>query len=188
MAYEPADVYQQILIANLQRVIDFLKFAEAKNAALLALASAWLVASINLECSGKAIPGFFALSVPLAMLCALIAALLAMMSFLPRLNLPWFLGGKRAGPHPRNLLYFGDISALSVKSLAEEMHTRYYPTTEGHREEHINDLIVQISVNSTITMRKMRLFLWGMRLIALAGICLLLPILQSLGGGLKGLW
>jgi hypothetical protein len=42
MASDPQDAYVQMLTANLQRVLDFLKFAEAKNAALLALVSAWI--------------------------------------------------------------------------------------------------------------------------------------------------
>ena len=53
MATNTVDAYEKILTANLQRTIDFLKFAEAKNAALLALASAWVVAIFNLTCSHK---------------------------------------------------------------------------------------------------------------------------------------
>ena len=56
MANDPQDTYVQVLTANLQRTLDFLKFAEAKNAALLGLASAWIAATLSLICSGRPIP------------------------------------------------------------------------------------------------------------------------------------
>jgi hypothetical protein len=117
--FEAEEAYEKILVANLGRAIDFLKFAEAKNAGLLALSSAWLLASINLECGGHILTGAFRLAVPLALVFALCAALVAAWSFSPKLHLPRFLGGKRAGPHPKNLLYFGDIASVTAKTLVE---------------------------------------------------------------------
>jgi hypothetical protein len=185
---KPDEAYEKILTGNLQRAIDFLRFAEAKNAALLALASAWVVAIISLESSGKTIPPRLALSLLIALLLALCAGLLAMLSFLPRLHLPAFLGGHRAGPHPRNLLYFGDISMLPVKTLEQDLRSRYLPDSNGLKDEYMHDLVVQLSVNSEIAMRKMRLFLWGMRLIVLAGLILLVPIVGMVVEGLRTLW
>jgi hypothetical protein len=185
---KPDEAYEKILTTNLQRALDFLRFAEAKNAALLALASAWVVAIINLESSGKTIPPRLALGLLLTLLLALCAGLLAMLSFLPRLHLPRFLGGHRAGPHPKNLLYFGDISTLPVKTLEQDLRIRYFPDSDGYKDEYVHDLVVQLSVNSEIAMRKMRLFLWGMRLIVLAGLILLVPILGMVFEGLKSLW
>jgi hypothetical protein len=188
MASDSQDAYVQMLTANLQRVLDFLKFAEAKNAALLALASAWIGATLNLECNGKVLPSGLTISIPVALLFALCAGVLAMISFLPRLHLPSFLGGKRAGPHPPNLLYFGDISALPIKTLEQDMPARYLTTGQGYRDEYIHDLTVQLSVNSAITMRKMRLFNWGMRFILVGGVVLLLPTLPLAFMAVKGLW
>jgi len=188
MASDPQDAYVQMLTANLQRALDFLKFAEAKNAALLALASAWIAATLNLECSGKALPSGFTISIPIALLCALCAGIPAMISLLPRLHLPSFLGGKRAGPHPPNLLYFGDISALPIKTLEKDMAARYLTAGRGYRDEYIHDLTVQLSVNSEIAMRKMRLFNWGMRFILAGGVVLLLPSLRLAFMVIKGLW
>src|SRR5260370_30206581 len=112
-ASQPNEAYEKILTATLQRVIDFLKFAEAKNATLLAVASAWVMACINVLSNGKTLPKGFDTSIVLTLLCSICGGLLAMVTFLPRLNLPTFSGGKRAGPHPKNLLYFGDISTLT---------------------------------------------------------------------------
>lgn len=137
---------------NLQRAIDFLKFAEAKNAALLAIASAWVVAIINLLCGGKTIPDSLSVNILSVLVSVLVLALsagiLAMISFMPRLDLPAFLGGKRAGPHTKNLLYYGDIASVPIKNLGQELRTHYYPDAKDLKEDYINDLVVQISVNS----------------------------------------
>lgn len=188
MAYDPQDTYVQVLTANLQRTLDFLKFAEAKNAALPALASAWIAATLSLICSGKPIPTGFTISILVMLLCALCAGILAMISLLPRLHLPSFMGGKPAGPHPSNLLYFGDISALPIRTLELDMPARYLATGEGYREEYIHDLTVQLSVNSKITMRKMRLFNWGMKFILAGGLVLLLPSVRLACAAVKSLW
>jgi hypothetical protein len=185
---EQSEVYEKILTANLQRAIDFLRFAEAKNAALLALASAWVLAAINLECSGHTLPSPFTLCVPIAMLLSLFAGVLALWSFLPRLHLPSFLGGKKAGPHPKNLLYFGDIHALTIKSLKHELHSRYYPDATGYREEYLYDLVVQLKVNSDIAMRKMLFFRVGICLILLASLSLAIPALPIAAKVIKNLW
>jgi hypothetical protein len=169
------EAYEKILAANLGRVIDFLKFAEAKDAGLLALSSAWVIASINLECGGHTLPGTFGFAVPLALVLALCAAILAAWSFSPRLHLPRFLGGKRAGPHPKNFLYFGDIASVTAKTLEQDLHARYYSDKAELRDEYLHDLTVQISVISSITLRKMRLFIWGMAFIIAAAITLLAP-------------
>ena len=171
------EAYEKILIANLQRTNDFLKFAEAKNAALLAIASGWIIAIINLLCSDKIISDCFKCSIVIALFLSILAALFAMFSFLPRLNLPAFLGGKRAGPHSKNLLYYGDIASLPIKTLQKDIQLRYMPTSNGFTKDYINDLIVQLSVNSEITMRKMCIFRAGMWLMLLSGMTLLLSVL-----------
>lgn len=180
--------YEKLLVANLQRTLDFLKFAEAKNAAMLALASGWFFAIINVETNGKNVPAGLTVGMTLALPLALFAGVLAMLSFLPRLHLPGFLGGRRAGPHPKNLLYFGDISTLPIKTLERDLRDRYFSPSTLHTDDYIHDLIVQISVNSEITLRKMRLFKLGMWLIVAAGIALLIPILQLAIKGFANLW
>jgi hypothetical protein len=43
-------------------------------------------------------------------------------------------------------------------------------------------------VNSEITMRKMRLFNWGMRFILIGGVVLMLPALRLAFMAVKSLW
>jgi hypothetical protein len=54
---ERREAFRQVLSASLARVIDFLKFAETKNAALLTFASAWTFASINVLTGERAPTG-----------------------------------------------------------------------------------------------------------------------------------
>lgn len=100
----------------------------------------------------------------------------ALFSFFPRINLGWFLGGPRAGPHTKNLLYFGDIASLTVSDFRKEFHARYYPSNgRSNKQEYLDDLTVQIAINSQITGRKMWLFRWGLGLISVAAAVLTPP-------------
>lgn len=111
-----------------------------------------------------------------------------MWSFLPKLHLPWFLGGKRSGPHPANLLFFGDISKLPLKSLEAELHARYFSKGKAPKEEHIHDLVVQIGVNSQIAVSKMRFFRWGMCFIMAGGLVLLVPVISMVFQSIRSIW
>lgn len=184
--FERGEAYEKILVANLQRVVDFLKFAEAKNAALLALSSAWILTTIGLECGGHPLPGLFRFAVPLALIFVLCTSILTAISFFPKVYLPVFLGGEKAGPHPKNLLFFGDIASMTVKTFEHEIRTRYSPDKDEHREEYLHDLTVQINVNSTITLKKMTFFKWGVAFVIAAGICLLVPALVMVYQTVKG--
>lgn len=185
----PNEVFEKILTANLQRAIDFLKFAEAKNAALLTISSAWVIAIITLIASGKLLPGGLNTAVYFVLLLAICSGMLAMISFLPRTNLSWFLGGKKSGPHANNLLYYGDISTLPLKTFEQDIRERYFPTEKQDlRNDYIHDLIVQISVNSQITIRKLKLFRYGITLIFFAALILLMPVLGIAIKMVKALW
>jgi hypothetical protein len=56
---EQREALEKTLTGTLSRTVDFLKFAETKNAALLTFASAWLLALANVlasDAGGKPIP------------------------------------------------------------------------------------------------------------------------------------
>lgn len=168
--------YEKLLLANLQRTLDFLRFAEAKNAALVALGSGWFVASLNLECSGKPLPIGFGHAILIAMLLALGAVAVALLSFLPRLQVSGFLGGRRAGPHAPNLLYFGDLATIPINSLDSELRNRYFSDAISLSDTYYKDLTIQLSINSDIAKRKMLLFRAGVCIMASASLVLLIPV------------
>jgi Family of unknown function (DUF5706) len=165
---ENNDAYEKLLLGNLQRVIDFLRFAEAKNAALLTLSSALTLALSGLLLNDR-LPGELKRGLGVALLLAIVAGLIAISSFMPRLNLPSFLGGTPAGPHPKNLLYFGDLADLSIKEYKAMMEERYgAPDAVRMKPEYLDDLLVQVLVNSQITDWKMRVFRGGAIVVAAA--------------------
>jgi hypothetical protein len=170
------EAFDKILTANLQRIIEFLKYAEAKNCALLTLASVWALASINFLTAERPIPVNYRASLLWAFPFVIAAGLAAILSFTPRLRLAPFLGGRRAGPHPRNLLYFGDIRSLTVARVEANLQERYYPPDEHvTTESYIHDLSVQIAVNSQIVRRKLWFFSIGIGLMAAA---IVVPLLR----------
>lgn len=86
------EAYDKLLIALLGRVLDMLRFAEAKNAALLAFASAWIVGIVNLLSSGKPIPPGYHYVALTALPLFIIAATVAIASLLPKLQTSAFIG------------------------------------------------------------------------------------------------
>lgn len=76
--------FERALTSTLARVIDFLKFAEAKNAALLAFSSAWIIGSINALTKVPALPPSWQTAFTVALPLFAVSALVAMASFLPR--------------------------------------------------------------------------------------------------------
>ncbi|KLU22128.1 hypothetical protein EOS_32240 [Caballeronia mineralivorans PML1(12)] len=73
----------KIMSANLSRAIDFVKFAETKNGALLTFCSAWIIALTGLLHTDTPLPPSAADGAKLALPFFAIAALLAVLSFIP---------------------------------------------------------------------------------------------------------
>lgn len=174
---ENNDAYERMLIANLQRALDFLKYAEAKNAALLTLSSAMTIALGNALLNVQ-LPKKMEFGLGCALVLAIAAGLIAISGFLPRLHLPEFMGGKTAGPHPKNLLYFGDIASHTIRELAPALIDRYGSTDIAQlKPAYLDDLLVQVWVNSQITSNKMRRFQAGAWIVALSAVVVGLTVL-----------
>jgi hypothetical protein len=85
-----------------------------------------------------------------------IAALVAMASFLPRLSLAAF---RRSTGGGRNLLYFGDVAAIPIEEFRQQLLERYAAVNNPAAcDRYIADLCEQIAVNSRIAERKFLLF------------------------------
>lgn len=167
MSKEQDEIYERILVANLTRAVDFVKFAETKNAALLTFCSAWSVAIVTLILQSRTQPLPFDLSVTMriALILLVVAAVIAIASFLPRIKLSAF---NRTPERKLNLLFFGDIAQLSIDELRAKTAERYRPDQEGELSDHyMSDLTEQLAVNSQIANRKFKQFRWG------ASLCLI---------------
>lgn len=150
------EAYDKLLVALLGRVLDMLRFAEAKNAALLAFASAWIAGIINLLSSGKPLPLSYQNLCHIALLLFVMAATNALASLLPMLKTSTFTSDPEG--QSLNLLFFGDIAKLTIEGFQNDVRDSYRQTTEGPTDHYLRALESQISINSKITRRKQRMF------------------------------
>lgn len=170
------DAYEKALVASLTRVIDLVKFAETKNAALLAYSSAWTVAIVNLMAKGDHPPTTLAPVLPFAGALFVVSALIALYSILPKADLSKFFKPEHRGNREPNLLFFGDIANVDIADYDQRVRERYLPA-KGHSvtESYVTDLCCQIHVNGVIASRKYALFKRGAWIALIAMVVLILP-------------
>jgi len=174
---------EKILASNLVRVIDFIKFAETKNAALLTFASAWTLGLANFALSrDRPMPPDFQACIFISLMLFLLSALTSITSFLPKIKLQAF---HSAGSGGENLLFFGDISTVAPEEFEHVITQRYKPTkNDSITTVYMRDLCIQVSVNSQIAQRKFVLFNRAAGFVFGAMAMLLLPFLwRILAGG-----
>lgn len=166
------EAYEKLMSANHGRMIDFVKFAETKNAALLTFCSVWMGAIITLLRVPEELPLGYAHALKAALPLLFIAALISLKSLLPR-----FLDQvhKREGDY-RNLLYFGDIAKGGVREYPDMAADIYMPE-EGKSASptYLHDLGVQTAIQASIAHRKFRMFHWAGSLVLLAFECMTVP-------------
>lgn len=161
-----------VLSVTLSRVIDFLKFAEAKNAALLTFSSVWIVASVNLLTNGHSLPDGLLTAFAIALPLFAVSALISIWSFLPRRKLPKF---HRDPDQNKSLIYFGDISTFDAAAYRQKVRERYISEDGTTAENYLDDLAIQIAANSKITNAKFTLFNVGAACVLIAMLVLAAP-------------
>jgi hypothetical protein len=163
---EQREALEKALPGTLSRTIDFLKFAETKNAALLTFASAWLLALANVLASDRALPHAIRVSIAVSLLFFALAALVALYSFLPKVKLNVF---HRDPGRDKSLLYFGDAAEFEATAYVQRFRQRYAADPKQTiSDEYLDDLAIQVFANSTITLRKFTIFNWGAGLVMFA--------------------
>jgi hypothetical protein len=167
---EQREALNDALSATLSRTIDFLKFAETKNAALLTFASAWLVAITSLLSNHRIAHCGPRAAVVASLLLFALAAVIALYSFLPKLKLSAF---HRDPERQKSLLYFGDIAEFDAATYAVRFSERYASEPDKLiSENYLHDLAIQVAANSSITLRKFTLFNVGAALVTAALVVL----------------
>ena len=169
--------YEKILSAHHGRMIDFVKFAETKNAALLTFTSVWIGSIIGFMRAQTPLPlGYdtaFLFALPL--LC--IAALISLASLLPRR----LHHHHKADDGAKNLLFFGDIAQMEPRQYGNRVRERYLPPDNvSFTDRYLEDLTVQISVQAHIADRKFKAFDRAGRLVLAAFGVLTVPVLKTL--------
>lgn len=169
------EAYEKLLSANHGRMIDFSKFAEAKNAALLTFCSVWMGAIITLLRSPEELPlgyGYaFKVALPLLFMAAIISLKSLMPKFLEQMH-------KREDDY-KNLLYFGDIVKAGTKDYSGMAADLYTPgENESATETYLHDLAVQTAIHAGIAHRKFRMFNWaGSFVLTAFGVMAIPPVL-----------
>jgi hypothetical protein len=158
MKNDQQEAYERVLTSSLARVVDFLKFAEAKNAALLTFSSAWILGSINLL-KDPTLATIFRTAFHVALPLFVVGAIASVLSFLPK---TWLAHFHKDPEQKKALLYFGDAASFATSSYRDRIRERYYPP-EGltSTENYLDDLAIQVCVNSQITVRKLKFFNFG---------------------------
>lgn len=159
--------FEKLLSANLGRVLDLLKFAEAKNGALLTFCSAWILGLIAVLRNPPS-PDFYRDHLVYCIILFVLAAMASIASLLPRANLSRFY---TPTARSQGLLFFGDIALLGTDEFVKGVKVRYFDRSDdAFSIEYINDLTVQISVTSKIAQQKFLIFNVGAA-VAMAAIC-----------------
>jgi hypothetical protein len=188
------EAYEKLLCSSLSRVIDFVKFAEAKNAAMLTFSSAWIIASVSLLFGPSRLTSdSWQMAFSIALPCFIISGIISIFSLIPRISLSSFY----KDPERRKaLLYFGDAAEYSADKFANIIKERYFPL-ENHSATtfYLDDLAIQINVNSVIAARKFRRFYCGATITILALLVLSVPAISAIWrsasphlAGLSKLW
>ncbi|GJE43557.1 Pycsar system effector family protein [Methylobacterium soli] len=177
MKDDQQEAFERVLSATLARILDLLKFAEAKNAALLTFASAWILGSINLLMGSAKLTGDWRISFIVALPLFALAGLIAIVSFLPKMLLSVF---HQDPEQSKALLYFGDAASFAPAAYRDRVRDRYYPPeNESATRNYLDDLSIQIAVVSQITKRKLQFFNWGALIVLIALAALAIPAIRA---------
>lgn len=175
------------LLVIFQNVNDWLKFAEAKNAALFAFSATGLAAPVTLLATVQNLPNSLkvGLIATASLLC--VCALLCAWSFLPKTNLEkliWLKAKPFQSLTPNlndNLYYFGHLQKYSSDGLLDAISQNYLGTKGSPPyPKEAQDLASQITINSAIAFRKYKLFTYSAYCLVASITALPLIILFSL--------
>lgn len=135
-------------------VSDWLKFAEAKNAALLVAASALVLALVEYLPDEKC-PTFIWWCFVVGNVCLVLSAVICLLSFIPQVKFPWIASRRKTSPDD-NLFFFGHIADYSAKEFVAALyHAEGVQPTVNKLQV---DLAGQVITNARIGLRKFRLF------------------------------
>lgn len=177
------------LAAIFQNVNEWLKFAETKNAVLLAFAGAGITATITLIATASKIPTSLQIGLLITTSLLCICALMCSLSFLPRTNLDRLLWAQTRPTrnlkfpikNTDNFYYFGHLQKYNSTELLDALNQNYFEgkVTKPYKKEY-EDLANQISINAEITFLKLKLFTYALYSLIVAILAILLLIFVSL--------
>ncbi|RVB72042.1 MULTISPECIES: Pycsar system effector family protein [unclassified Mesorhizobium] len=166
------DSYEKLLSASHGLMLDLVKFAETKNAALLTFCSVWMGSIITILRSLDEPPMGYRAAFLVVLPLLAVAAVISLTSFLPKF-LHHF---HRTVDGSANLLYFGDIAKLRSEEFGEAARRRYFPEDgQSATDDYLDDLALQVAVQALIANRKFKTFNAAGRLVLASFICMAAP-------------
>jgi len=146
------------MIDNLKVIFDninnWLKFAEAKNGAIIALNSALIFGVLKLNSTITEQNIFRDYYISIVIFLLLISSIMALLSFIPRLSYPYIKFDKPT--EKDNLLYFGDILKYTPLKYYEKIQIKICEKSD--KKDFEMYYINQIIINSKITFIKFKQF------------------------------
>ena len=143
-----------ILKDTLTKVNDWIKFAEAKNAANIALCSTLIIFISRIIVSDVSYNEFFCYYLYYSIAIITISCFISLLSFIPKLDFPWIIIGDTSKDD--NFLYFGHACKYSPTKYLSLLYSG-----EDLKKENINLEMAyakQIVVNSRIAYIKFKQF------------------------------
>jgi TM2 domain-containing membrane protein YozV len=136
-----------------ENVNNWLKFAEAKNGAIIALNSAFIFGLLRLLQSSNTENLYKEMYIKMIIFLLLVSLIMALLSFIPKLKYPYIKFDKISKKD--NLLYFIDIAKYTDNEYYEKITT----ITEKSSNEKLDKYYIQqIIINSQITYIKYKQF------------------------------
>lgn len=143
---------------QLERSVEWVKFAEAKNAVAIGLLGAAFVEVCKVETwnsiSGKIL--IISMGIQIILLIA---------SFIPRFSYPFNLKKEKG---ELNFHYFGDIASVPLYEFQNKLKDAY--SELDNSPKHFKDTTHQIHINCEIAMTKFIFFKWTCYLMIVTGI------------------
>jgi hypothetical protein len=167
MAAERKRDVEARLIDLLDRVSDWLKFAEAKNTAAVGLSSTALGVIVTFLLAGPPVPALAGAGLAVGALALMGSLMLAVASFLPSTNLEKHLLGEREQPAATdNLLFYGHLARYEPRGLARAIAEHYVELVgdDAAPTKFAIDIAGQVVTNARITVRKLALFKYSLLL------------------------
>lgn len=134
---------------------EWLRFAEAKNGALLAANAATIFGAIQVVLGERELNFWWYLYLYVLIFFIVLSIIITLVSFLPRTKIPWIrqIGEKQKYD---NLLFFGDISKYTPSDYIEHVIKLYGKDITPSRLDYI--YAEQIVINSRIASKKYEFF------------------------------
>ena len=152
---------------QLERSVEWVKYAEAKNAIAIGLLGAAFIDVCKIETWSSVCGKILIISLSIQLI-------LLVCSFIPRFSSPLCL---KRNQLTLNFHYYGDISKVSLDEYRSKLKEAY-PDLE-HTSNHFKDVTHQIHINCEIAMAKFRFFKGVCYLMFVSGLSF---ILESLFG------